>query len=325
MPGALVLEEREEIRAGLSRGDSCRAIAARLGRSSSTVSREVRRHGGRHRYRACEAQRRAERARRRPKTPKLVADRLLARAVSKELRQGFSPVAVSRRLAARGEPTVAAETIYQALYSKQFRGLELLPTRCLRSRRRYRRTRKARQKMAGRSNTLGEFRSVHQRPFKFDDRSEIGHWEGDLIMGAFNRSAVVTLVERSTRLTLLGHLAGGHSAPEVLEALKVVFAQVPRLLRRTLTWDRGREMADWPLLEDAAGLRVYFCDPSSPWQRGSNEHTNRQLRFWFPKGSDLRQFDRSHLTRVEQVLNGTPRRLHNWTTPAELYAHAAMH
>jgi IS30 family transposase len=269
MPGtALCLDEREEIRAGLCRKESFASIAELLDRDPSTISREVRRNGGRNNYRAVTAQRRADKQRQRPKHYKLLTDSALAKAVTIDLSNGFSPAAVSARLRQAGGSTVATETIYQALYDKKFRGLTIRPHRCLRSRRRLRRRRLPRADISKRNHTkhLGDIRSVHDRPAAVLDRSEPGHWEGDLIVGANNRTAVITLVERTSRFTLLGHLPGRHGAHEVLASLADVFTTVPPGLRRTLTWDRGLEMCEWRQLEAMTSLDVYFCDAHAPWQ-----------------------------------------------------------
>jgi IS30 family transposase len=326
MPGiALSLDEREEIRAGIERGESCAVIASLLGRDPSTVTRELRRNGGRHSYRAISAQRRAVKCRRRPKIPKLVANPALARVVNKDLRAGFSPAAVSARLRRGGGATVCAETLYQALYSRTFRGLTMLAHHCLRSRRRRRRPRGYRTRLTQRPHALGSIKTIHQRPPSAIERVELGHWEGDLITGPANQSAVITLVERVTRFTILGYLPTNHHADVVRAVLTHIFADVPPELRRTLTWDRGNEMAAWPRLETDSGLAVYFCDPHSPWQRPTNEHTNRQLRYWLPKGQDLRHYSEHDLRRITDFLNNQPRRLLNWDTPAQRYDAAAMH
>jgi transposase, IS30 family len=326
MPGvALSHDEREEIRAGIERGASFAAIADELRRDPSTVSREVARNGGRARYSAVVAQRRADKCRHRPKQAKLLADPVMAKAVNRDLRAGFSPAAVSARLRRAGGATVCHETVYRALYSKTFQGITLLPHQCLRTRRRRRRRRGYRTALTSRRHALGSFRTIHDRPASAQDRAEAGHWEGDLIVGPANRSAVITLVERATRFTLLGHLPTTHAAGEVRAALTRVFEHVPPHLRRTLTWDRGNEMAEWPTLERSRGLTVYFCDPRSPWQRPTNEHTNRQIRYWLPKGKDLRAYTDTDLQRIAGVLNDHPRRALAWDTPAERYAAAAMH
>lgn len=327
MPGVVLsLVEREEIRAGIERAESCRAIASRLGRADSTVCREVARNGGRRRYRATTAEKRAQRCRRRPKTPKLVADRAARRQVNNDLRRGYSPAAVAVRLARAGGTKVCHETIYQALYSRDFRGVSLLPRDCLRSRRHTRRHRGYRARQFGsRPHVLGGFKAIEERPQRIEDRTEAGHWEGDLITGAYNRSAVITLIERTTRFVMLGHLRGAHSATEVSSELINVFTAVPDQLRRSLTWDRGTEMRTWVDTETATGLDIYFCDPHSPWQRGANENLNRLLRYWLPRGTDLSRHTRHDLERVASLVNDQPRKSLNWDTATERYAAAALH
>jgi IS30 family transposase len=172
---------------------------------------------------------------------------------------------------------------------------------------------------------LGPFKTVHQRPEAALGRAEAGHWEGDLITGTRNQSAVITLVDRSTRFTILGHLPIDHTALEVGRVLLEIFAEVPPTVRRTLTWDRGSEMAEWPALEEKTSLNVYFCDPRSPWQRPTNENTNRQLRYWLPKKEDLKRYSKTDLNQIAEVLNSHPRRTLSWETPAERYAAAAVH
>lgn len=323
---ALDSVEREEIRAGIERGDSAAAIARRLGRHPTTVSREICRGGGRERYRAVRAQRRCDRNRRRPKTAKLVADRELGRIVEKGLRQGYSPGGIAAMLRAAGGATVAHETIYRALYSSTFRGIGLLPRSCLRTRR-ARRRRRGHKQRAGAHNGLGAgFRLIHQRPGSAVDRAEPGHWEGDLIVGSrASGSAIATLVERSSRLVMLAPLPTGHGSGAVSDALIAAFQEVPPRLRLSLTWDQGSEMRQWRSTEEALELPIYFCEPRSPWQRASNENMNRQLRFWFPKGAHITNNHPAFYDRVCHVLNHQPRRLFDWATAADRYHDYAMH
>ncbi|SRR5712691_8788336 len=314
----LSLLDREELRAGLERGESCAEIARWLCRDPSTVSREVARNGGRESYVAVDAQQRARRCRARPKQPKLLADRALAKAVSAELRKGYSPAGIAVRLREAGGPTVSHETIYQALYSPTFRGISMQGHHCLRSRRRRRRPR-CRERIPSDRAKFGEFKLIEDRSSAAADRSEPGHWEGDLLVGARHRSAVVTLVERMSRFTVLARLDGAHTAPEVRAALSRAFANVPTAMRSSLTWDQGGEISHWPLVEQDLGLPVYLCHPKAPWERPSNEHTNRQLRFWLPKGTDLSRHSQADLDRIADVLNTTPRRLFRWDTAARTY------
>jgi len=321
MPGPpLDLDEREEIRAGLVSGDTYASIAIRIARDQSTVSREVARNGGRDHYRAVVAHRRARRCRARPKIAKLLADPNLAKVVNRDLHLGYSPAGIAARLRHAGGPTVCTETIYQALYADDYRGLTLMGHHCLRTRRRRRRKRGRRQRLLTRRYAMGEVRLIDERPIAMDDRSEPGHWEGDLIAGSKNQSAIATLVERVSRFTMLVALPDGrHGADQFLETLSVALDAVPAPLRRSLAWDQGHEMARWSEFERRLEWPIYFCHPRSPWQRPLNEQNNGILRYWFPKNADLSVFSQSKLDRVTSVLNSQPRRSINWATPAERY------
>lgn len=305
----LGLEEREEIRAGIEREESLSVVARRLGRSPSTVCREVARNGGRKRYRAAAAERRAAERRRRPKTPKLVAHPELAdHIVTRLAGEKVSPYTIASDLAGEGaEVRVSPETIYQAVYARGGRGLPVgLHVHLHRRRRRRKhRRRDAASKKAG---PLGGFRPIVSRPQAADERIEGGHWEGDLIMGAGNRSAVVTLIERTCRYCLLGDLPEGPGADGALACLIELFDRVPPELRRTLTWDQGREMSRWADLEDATGLQVYFADPHSPWQRPVNENFNGLVRRWLPKGTNLGIYSQDDLDALSRRINRMPRR-----------------
>jgi transposase, IS30 family len=324
VPGArLGLEERETIALGVARGEPFADIARRLGRPTSTVSREVGCCGGRNRYRATSAQKRATRAARRPKVRKLVSRPGLAGEVEAGLSQRWSPAQIAARLRVDHgndpELRVSHETIYQSLFCQGRGGLKKELLSSLRSGRTRRRAR-SRAAEAKARNVLGTIVSISERPPEVADRAVPGHWEGDLIMGAFNRSAVLTLVERTTRYTLLGDLPDGHGAEEVYACLMEIMPSLPKHLARSLTWDQGREMAEHATFSVDAGLAVYFCDPHSPWQRPTNENTNGLLRQYFPKGTDLNLITRDHLDRVAVELNGRPRKVLNWATPAEAYA-----
>ena len=322
---ALCLDEREEIRAGIERGQSAGAIARGLGRHPTTVSREIRRNGGRGFYRAFRAQKRCDRQRRRPKPFKLVTDPKLARTVERGLRQGFSPPAVAALLRAAGGPTVVHETIYRALYSRTFRGIGLLPRNCLRTRRLKRRHHN-RRRHTGMGWGLGRgFRLIDERPVIAGDRGQPGHWEGDLILGSrASHSAMITLVERTSRLVMVATLPRGSGSSEVRDALIEALRQVPVSMRRTLTWDQGSEMHLWRHVEEALELPVYFCHPRSPWERGSNENANRQLRYWFRKGTDIGVHSQAEVDQVTFILNNQPRRLLGWSTSAQRYGELAM-
>jgi len=214
---------------------------------------------------------------------------------------------------------VSAETIYTSLYLQGRGGLRKEPVSALRSARLRRRARK-RGENAKRANVLGDIAPISARPAEAADRAVPGHWEGDLIMGAFNRSAIVTLVESSSRLVLLGELPYGHGAQEVYDCGRALCADLPAVTRRSVTRDQGREMAEWVSLEADADVEVYFCDPHSPWQRPSNEHMNRLLYQYFPTGADLGLVTRKQLLTVDAEMNGRPRNLLGWRTPAEVYA-----
>ncbi len=321
---ALSLDEREEIRAGIEAGRSAASIARRLRRHPTTVSRELRRNGGRDVYRAVRAQRRCDRQRRRPKPFKLVVDPKLGRQVEGGLRRGFSPPAVAALLRASGGPTVVHETIYRALYSPVFRGVGLLPRHCLRTRR-PRRRRHDRRRAVNTRRLGGGFRLIDERPESARDRTEAGHWEGDLLLGSrASHSAMVTLVERTSRLLVVAKLPSGSGSTEVRDALIEVFGDIPSNMRRSLTWDQGSEMHQWRRVEDTLELPIYFCHPRCPWERGSNENANRQLRFWFRKGTDIGVHSQHDIDRAVFVLNNQPRRLFGWSTSARRYGELAV-
>jgi transposase, IS30 family len=315
----LSFAEREEIRAGLVAGLSLAAIGRGLGRPTSTVAREVARNGGRERYVAWIAERRAAEVCRRPKPAKLAIAGELREFVIAGLQQRWSPRQIAARLRAefpdRPEMRVSHETIYQSLFIQargQFRK-EL--TAYLRSGRSKRQPRPDPDSV--RPRRIVGMISISQRPAEADDRAVPGHWEGDLLMGSYNRSAIVTLVERSTRYVLLARLEGRHDAPTTCAALTATIARLPSQLRRSLTWDQGSEMADHAEFTIATDVAVYFCDPHSPWQRGSNENTNGLLRQYFPKGTDLSPFTQADLDAVAHQLNGRPRETLAWKTPTE--------
>jgi IS30 family transposase len=263
MPGQpLRAEEREEIRAGIERGDSFAEVARLLERPTSTVSREVKRNGGRCSYRSTAAEKRAVRKRRRRRPTRFERDPGLARQVEDSLRRKDSPVTISRQLAGSGT-TLSPETIYQGIYANGRRGLSSGLHVHLHRRRRRRRPR-VRSSTPRRASPLGQFSLISDRPEIADRRTEFGHFEGDLIIGAHGKSAVVTLVDRACRLNLLGSLPDGHNSTEVLACLVELFERIPPELRRSLTWDQGREMARWPELQELSGIDVYFCEPHHP-------------------------------------------------------------
>ena len=324
MPGTrLGVEERQGIEVALAREEPLVTIASRLGRPTSTLSREVNGNGGRGRYRAMAAQRASENRARRPKLRKLVANAVLAAEVAEGLARRWSPAEVAARLIVdhpdEPEMRVSHETIYSSLYLQGKGGLKRELISALRSGRLRRRPRRRGEK-AKRGNVLGAITPISARPPEAADRSFPGHWEGDLIMGAFNRSALVTVVERRSRFLLLGDLPEGHDAQSVYECLIELTADLPDAVRRSLTWDQGREMASWACLQADADIDVFFCDPHSPWQRPSNEHMNGLLRQYFPKGTDLNMVSVDQVRFVAAEMNGRPRKVLGWRTPAEVYA-----
>jgi transposase, IS30 family len=325
-PGRLTLADREEISLGLHAGESFTTIAARLGKAVSTVSREVAANGGRGAYRAWRAHQRARAQARRPKTPKLACPQLAAQ-VTGWLEQWWSPVQISRRLRIEysSDPMmqVSHETIYQALYVQGRGELRRELARCLR-------TGRAKRRARGQGENTGRIKDmvmISERPSEAEDRAVPGHWEGDLIIGKDCKSAVGTLVERSTRYLLLLHLPHGRDAHLVEQAMRDAIGTLPAELARTITWDQGKEMAYHADFTIATGIPVYFCDPHKPWQRGSNENTNGLLRQYLPKGTDLPAHSAEDLARIARSLNGRPRKTLGFMTPSEklteLLAHTA--
>ena len=312
----LSLREREEIRVGLERGATFTAIARVIGRAVSTVSREVAANGGRDAYRAHTAHRAAYERARRPKTPKLACPRLAAK-VAEGLEQWWSPEQIAQRLRLEfpDDPMmwVSHETIYMSLFVEGRGQLRRELHRCLRTGRAQRRPR-------NRLETRGQIAGmvmITERPAEAEDRAVPGHWEGDLIIGANNRSAVGTLVERTTGLLLLLHLPDGREADKVNQAMKRAIATLAEQLRRTITWDQGKEMSSHAQFTIDTGIQVYFCDPHSPWQRGSNENTNGLLRQYMPKGTDLSVHTAEDLTNIAHSLNTRPRKRLGYMTPSE--------
>jgi IS30 family transposase len=365
----LSFAEREEIALLRSQGAGVRAIARRLGRSPSTISRELRRNvatrNGKLEYRASVAQWKAERMARRPKTAKLVADPRLREYVQERLsgqvrrpdgtavpglatrpwngrnkprRQdrrwasAWSPEQISHRLRLDfpddESMRISHEAIYQALYVQGRGALKRELVACLRTGRALRVPRARTQRG---KNFVTEQIMISERPAEAEDRAVPGHWEGDLILGT-GHSAIGTLVERSTRFTMLLHLpppenrqprtkngppVTGHGGEQVRDAIATAITTLPQQLRRSLTWDQGAEMAQHATLRIETGLNVYFCDPQSPWQRGTNENTNGLLRQYFPRGTDLARHSAQDLAAVAAALNGRPRKTLGWRTPAE--------
>ena len=303
----LSLAEREEVSRGLAGGESLRSIARRLGRSPSTISREVVTNGGRRRYRACRADKAAVRRARRPKLSKLESCARLRSAVEAKLELRWSPAQISGWLVEEfpddPEMRVSHETIYVSLFVQARGALRKELTRYLRSGHTNRRPR-GHTVMNGQGQLRGTL-NIRERPAEADDRAVPGHWEGDLLMGK-RMHAMATLVERKTRFVMLIALPNGHAADVVADALANKIVELPEQLRRSLTWDQGKEMAAHAQFTVKTGVPVYFCDPRSPWQRGSNENTNGLLRQYFPKRTEIAHYTQAELDHVAAELNGRP-------------------
>ncbi len=320
-PLRLSLGDREEISRGLMAGESRRAIAVRLKRSPSTISREVARNGGPDGYRAWSADSMALERGRRPKPAKLSQDSRLRREVELGLLAWWSPEQIAAWLVREypDDPTmrVSHETIYKSLFVQARGALRKELTVCLRTGRTQRRPH-MRTERSGKGR-LQNMIMISDRPPEVEDRAVPGHWEGDLIIGKGGRSAIGTLVERKSRFVMLFRLPNGRTAEDVRLGLTRTIAKLPAELRRTLTWDQGKEMAEHVRFSTDASMEVYFCDPHSPWQRGSNENTNGLLRQYFPSKSDLSQHSTARLNAVARSLNGRPRETLGWMTPAEVF------
>ena len=314
--GHLTIGEREEIRVGLSRSESLSSIARRIGRSPSTVSREVSANGGREHYRIWVAHCHARENARRPKEFKLRRGPL-EHYVSRRLGELWSPREICERLALdypnNPEMRVSHETIYQSLFVQGRGELKRELSRCLR-------TGRTRRKSQGRQHRRGKIPDmvmISERPAEVADRAVPGHWEGDLIVGLGHRSAVGTLVERTSRFILLLHLPHDHTAATVEVAMRKAIMSLPIELRRSVTWDQGSEMTNHANITMATGMPIYFCDPRSPWQRGSNENTNGLLRQYLPKETDLSVHTAADLRRIQRSLNTRPRATLGYMTPLE--------
>ncbi len=317
----LAFSEREEIAVGRAAGESVRSIARRLGRSPATVSRELRRNADRRgEYRATTAHARAWERASRPKPAKLVVNQRLRAIVQHDLERKYSPeqIAGRLRLAFPDEPEmwVSTETIYQSLYVTSRGALRRELTKCLRT---GRALRKPGPRAVAR-NRARDMINIAQRPQEADDRAVPGHWEGDLLIGKNNKTAIATLVERSTGYALLVALPDGYKPEQVAPALAAKIKTLPESLRRTLTWDQGPEMRDWKQIGVDAGIEIFFCDPHAPWQRGTNENTNGLLRQYFPKGTDFSTITEAELDRVADELNDRPRKRLGFYKPSERIA-----
>jgi IS30 family transposase len=317
---ALTLAEREEISRAVVAGHSMRSIAAQLGRVPSTISREIKRNGGQEGYRASRADQAAWDRGRRPKAGKLAANRVLARLVAGKLRLQWSPEQVAGWLKRTypDDPSrqVSHETIYRSLFIQARGALKKELVAHLRRSRVMRRSRHHTQKTDDHGRITNAV-SISERPASVEDRAVPGHWEGDLLFGSKN-SQIATLVERQTRYVMLVKVAG-KDTETVIDALIKNARKLPDQLYQSLTWDRGKEMADHKRFTLATDIKVYFCDPQNPWQRGSNENTNGLLRQYFPKGADLSGYSQAKLNAVARRLNERPRKTLNFETPAERF------
>jgi len=321
----LSFAEREEIALLRAGGQGVREIARSIGRSPSTISRELRRitlspsRAHRHVYRASTAQADADAKAKRRKESKLATNLSLRREVQDRLKENHSPEQIAGRLREDfpddPEMWVSHETVYRALYVQGRGGLKRELVKHLRTGRAVRKPRRSGQERRGR---IPNMVNISERPKEVEDRAVPGDWEGDLILGSTESgSAIATLVERATGFTMLLHLPGDHTAETVANAMVEKMSQLPEQLRRSLTWDQGSEMTAHAQIAEATGLSIYFCDPHSPWQRGINENTNGLLRQYFPKGTNLSKWGPGYLDKVAAELNARPRKRLQWRTPAE--------
>ena len=322
---ALSFAERKCIAIGLDDGVSLREISRRIGRSASTVSREIKRHGGGKRYQPVEAEWRAQQMTLRPQPcklarhPKLCA--LVAQQLAQQLAQNWAPQQISGWLKQcfcdNPDMTISHETIYRSLFIQARGALKKELVQHLRSRRSMRRSKDATNDGTGRGQIVDAI-SIRERPAEVADRAVPGHWEGDLIQGS-NNSFIATLVERTTRFVMLARVRGKETSM-VVPKLSAKMRTLPEVLRKSLTWDRGLELASHKRFTIATGMAVYFCDPQSPWQRGSNENTNGLLRQYFPKGTDLSRHSQATLDAVALQMNQRPRQTLSFANPADTLA-----
>ncbi len=317
---ALTLDERELISRGIAALDSIRSIAQEICRPASTVSREISRNGGYDKYRAVDAENMAWVRALRPKLCKLATNKLLRHVISNKLTIRWSPEQIAgwlkRRYPGEEHNQVSHETIYRSLFVQARGVLKKELQQYLRSKRTIRRSKHATQKGSDHGQ-IKDMVSIRERPASAEDRAVPGHWEGDLIGGSKN-SYIATLVERHTRYVMLVKVAN-KDTQSVVSALIKQSQKLPRELYKSLTWDRGKELADHRRFTLATDIDVYFCDPQSPWQRGSNENTNRLLREYFPKGTDLSAHSQVHLNKIARQLNERPRKTLQFETPAEKF------
>jgi IS30 family transposase len=318
---ALSLAEREEISRGLASHQSCRSLAKALGRAPSTVSREIERNGGADRYRASLADESAYSRARRPKRCKLALNARLRQTVGNKLKEYWSPQQIAgwlKQMHPEDESKrVSHETIYRSLFIQSRGAFRKELTRYLRTKRTIRRSKHASARGGGHGRIVDAV-SISERPAEVEDRAVPGHWEGDLLVGSKN-SYIATLVERHTRYVMLVKIPS-KDTETVVNALIKHAKKLPNELYKSLTWDRGTELSDHKRFSLATDIDVYFCDPQSPWQRGSNENTNGLLRQYFPKGTDLSVHSQAHLNKVARQLNGRPRQTLGFRTPAEKFS-----
>ena len=323
----LTQEDRIEIADGLAAGEPVKSIAVRIGKSYQTIYREIARNrkpDGR--YQPWYAHGQAYLRRRRPRPRRVSVDDKLCAVIAGKLAEHWSPAQISRWLRRRWPKRTDWHLCHETIYEAVYRGLVVAPDQhALRTGRSYRRRCGRGRTREGALKQCTNLKSIHTRPTVADARNQVGHWEGDLLVGAFQRSAVATLVDRKTRHTLLVAIRGGHSAKNVADALVEVFNQLPSALRRTLTWDQGNEMFQHERIEIQTGLRIYFADPHSPWQRGTNENTNGLLRQYFPKGTNFHQVTDERLREVAIELNDRPRACLQDRTPTQLMARWRPH
>jgi IS30 family transposase len=315
----LTFSEREEIALSSARGESMRCIARRLGRAPSTISRELRRNADRRGgYRATTAHALAYDRASRPKPAKLATNLALRIKVEQDLACRYSPEQIAGRLRVefpdQPEMWVSTETIYQSLYVQSRGALRRELTKCLRT---GRALRQPGRKTGQRKNRIPNMINIAQRPPEADERAVPGHWEGDLLIGKRNATAIATLVERVTGYAMLVSLPEGYKPEQVAPALAAKIGTLPEALRRSLAWDQGPEMRDWKQVRVDAGIEVYFCDPHAPWQRGTNENTNGLLRQYFPKGTDFASVSAAQLDAVADELNDRPRKRLGFYKPSE--------
>lgn len=319
-PRYLNQDDRIEIADGLARGEPVKAIAGRIGKTYQTVYREIarnRRPDGR--YQPWYAHNQAYLRRRRPKPHRFATETALREAVAGKLSKKWSPAQISRWLRRRYRRRVGWHVCTETIYEGVYRGLiNPVDMATLHTGRTYRHRRGRGRSREGALKQSTNMKSIRDRPAAVESRRQTGHWEGDLIIGASQQSAVATLVERKSRLTLLVDLPQGHSAPAVADALINVLSTVPARMRRTLTWDQGNEMFQHERIEKITGTKIYFADPHSPWQRGTNENTNGLLRRYLPKGTDLRAWTSDQLAAISDELNDRPRLCLHDKTPYQI-------